>query len=200
MSAVPGTNVSPSIPVPSTRAGLLKLNIGSGRRRLPGFLSVDNNANAGEVDVAHDLERLPWPFDASSAGEVVMEHSLEHLEDTIGTVRELYRICADGAKIEIRVPHLSCAWNHPGHKKAIGVGLFDHFDPQHDERYGDCRFKVESVRLRWMQQRYQTNIIKQAASGLISFFANLNVRFCQRVWCYWVGGFEEIEFHVRVIK
>ncbi len=179
---------------------LLRINIGSGRRRLPGFLSVDNNANAGDVDVVHDLERLPWPFEESSVGEVVMDHALEHLEDTMGVVQELHRICADGAQITIRVPHFSCAWNHPGHKRAIGVGLFNHFDPRHEERYGNCQFEVGRVRLRWMQPRYRTTWLRRAASGALDFLANLSVRFCQRIWCYWVGGFDEIEFRVRVVK
>ena len=179
---------------------LVKLNIGSGRRRLPGFLSVDNNANAGEVDVAHDLERIPWPFEESSVGEVIMDHVLEHLEETISVIQELYRICADGARIEIRVPHLSCAWAHPGHKRAIGVGLFDHFDPSHEERYGNCRFSIERVRLHWMRPRDQTSAARRVVSSAISGLANLNVRLCQRIWCYWVGGFDEIEFQVRVVK
>lgn len=190
LESVPGTG----------RRGLLRLNIGSGRNRIPGFLSVDNNANAGAVDVAHDLDRFPWPFEESSVGEVVMDHSLEHLEDTIGVVQELYRICADGARIEIRVPHFSCAWFHPGHKRAIGAGLFDHFDPREPEHYGNCRFRVERVRLHWMRPRDQTTLIRKAISAAISTLANLNVRVCQRIWCYWVGGFDEIEFQVRVVK
>lgn len=178
----------------------LKLNIGSGNHRLPGFLSVDNNQNASGVDVAHNLESLPWPFEESSVEAVVMDHVLEHLEDTIGVLKELYRICADGARIEIRTPHFSCNWTHPGHKRAIGVGLFDHFDPAHEERYGRCHFQVGRVRLHWMRPRAQTTGPRRFVTGIVDFFANLNVRVTQRVWCYWVGGFDEIEFHVRVVK
>jgi polysaccharide export outer membrane protein len=35
------------------------------------------------------------------------------------------------------------------------------------------------------------------AGFIINFFANLSPMFCSRVWCFWVGGFEEIEFHFR---
>lgn len=195
MKSVPGTAV------PGARRGeLLRLNIGSGRQRLPGFLSVDNNDNAGEIDVAHDLDRLPWPFEEGSVAEVVMDHSLEHLEDTIGVIQELYRICADGARIEIRAPHFSCAWFHPGHRRAIGVGLFDHFDPRVPEHYGNCRFRVERVSMHWMRPRDQTSHLRKAISAALSGLANLNPRVCQRIWCYWVGGFDEIEFRVRVVK
>ncbi|MCX8472834.1 MAG: hypothetical protein ORN85_04210, partial [Sediminibacterium sp.] len=29
---------------------------------------------------------------------------------------------------------------------------------------------------------------------IINFFANLSPFLCSRLWCFWVGGFEEIEF------
>lgn len=179
---------------------LLRLNIGSGPTRLPGYVNVDNNPNAGSVDIAHDLDQFPWPFEEGSVEEVVMDHALEHLEDTIGAIEELYRISSDGAQILIRVPHFSCAWNHPGHRRAIGVGLFDHFDPASGERYGRCRFEVEGVRLRWMRPRYRTTWLRRAVSGAIDALANVNARLTQRIWCYWVGGFDEIEFKVRVVK
>ena len=184
----------------AARGGRLKLNLGSSKRKLPGFLSVDNNPNSGAVDVVHDLERFPWPFEQGSVGEIVMDHVLEHLEDTIGTILEIYRICGDGARVRIMTPHFSCNWTHPGHKRAIGVGLFDHFDAKEEEHYGDCRFEVEKVTLRWMRPRYQTHWLRKAASGFISWLANLNPRICQRIWCYWVGGFDEVEFQVRVVK
>ena len=185
-----------------TNAGpaLLRLNVGSGRRRIPGFLSVDDNPTAGHVDVVHDLNVFPWPFADSSVSDVIMDHALEHLDDTIRVIQELYRICANQARLHIMVPHLSCAWSHPGHRRAIGVGLFDHFDQRWDEHYGQCRFDVESIRLHWIRPRYQRSGWRSAIVAPIDGLANLNPRLCQRLWCYWVGGFEEIEFHVRVTK
>lgn len=179
---------------------LLRLNIGSGRRRLPGFVNVDKNPNAGDVDVIHELDTLPWPFANDSAGEVVMDHVLEHLDDTIAVIQEVYRICADQAQVQIRVPHFSCNWSHPGHRRAIGVGLFDHFDQRHDEHYGQCRFEVERLRLHWTRPRYRLSWWRRMFAAPIDWAANRNPRLCQRLWCYWVGGFEEIEFHVRVVK
>ncbi len=60
LRSVPGTIPVPGTGVRGTDVDLLRLNIGSGRRRLPGFLSVDNNANAGEGDVGHDPARPTW--------------------------------------------------------------------------------------------------------------------------------------------
>lgn len=178
----------------------LKLNLGSGRRRVPGFLAVDQNPNTGPVDLVHNLDVFPWPFEDNSVGEVVMDHVLEHLDDTIRVIQELYRVSADGARWRILVPHFSCNWTHPGHRRAMGVGLFDHFDPRNEEYYGPCRVQVEQVRLHWMRPRYRTSWARRAISAGLDWVANLNPRICQRLWCYWVGGFDEIAFQVRVVK
>jgi hypothetical protein len=42
--------------------------------------------------------------------------------------------------------------------------------------------------------------VGQGIGAVIDFFANLSPWLCSRLWCYWVGGFEEIEFIFRVTK
>ncbi|GFP28280.1 class I SAM-dependent methyltransferase, partial [Candidatus Hakubella thermalkaliphila] len=78
---------------------LIRLNLGCGQVRLPGFIGVDNNPNATAADIVHDLNCFPYPFADNSVGEVIMNHVLEHLDSPIKLLIELYRICADGAKI-----------------------------------------------------------------------------------------------------
>lgn len=86
----------------------LKLNLGCGTRKLPGFVNVDK-APGCDPDLLVDLERFPWPFADDSADHVVLHHTLEHLgaaaETYLGVIRELYRVCAPDATIEITVPH-----------------------------------------------------------------------------------------------
>jgi hypothetical protein len=59
--------------------------------------------------VKWDLEQIPWPWQDDSVAEVVLHHVLEHLGQTPGTffgiIRELYRVCRDGASVDITVPH-----------------------------------------------------------------------------------------------
>jgi len=105
----------PAAPAPAAPA---RLNLGCGDRLLPGYLNVDKY---GQPDLRWDLEIFPWPWRDDSVEHVVMSHVLEHLGATpdlfMGIMRELYRVCRDGAKLNIAVPH-------PRHDNFLG-------DPTH---------------------------------------------------------------------
>jgi glycosyltransferase involved in cell wall biosynthesis len=94
----------PEVTSPSPR----RLNLGCGGQHLAGWLNIDKFA-AAKPDCVVDLEQLPWPFADDSADEVLLHHVLEHLgqdSDTfLGILRELYRVCAPGARVRIVVPH-----------------------------------------------------------------------------------------------
>ncbi|MFI5454518.1 MAG: class I SAM-dependent methyltransferase [Isosphaerales bacterium] len=108
----------------------LRLNLGCGMNRLDGYVNVDRH---GEPDLRHDLEVVPWPWPDDSVGEVLLKHVLEHLgRDPIvylEIMKELYRVCHDGAIIRIVVPHHRHEhfFNDPTHVRAVtaeGMTLF----------------------------------------------------------------------------
>jgi hypothetical protein len=84
----------------------MKLNLGCGNQILDGWVNVDK---FGQPDQILDLETFPWPWDDNSADEILLSHVLEHLGQRpdifIAIMRELYRVCRDGATLHIRVPH-----------------------------------------------------------------------------------------------
>lgn len=86
----------------------MKFNMGCGVNRLDGYINVDKYAE-GQPDRQIDLEVLPWPIGSDEAQEVLFNHSLEHMgrdpDIFLGIMRELYRICAPGAVVQINVPH-----------------------------------------------------------------------------------------------
>jgi hypothetical protein len=108
----------------------LRLNLGCGMNRLDGYINVDRE---GEPDVRHDLEVCPWPWPDDSVSEVLLKHVLEHLGRDpnvyLAIMKELYRVCHDGATVRIVVPHHrhDNFFNDPTHVRAVtseGMGLF----------------------------------------------------------------------------
>jgi hypothetical protein len=108
----------------------LRLNLGCGMNRLDGYVNVDRH---GEPDLRHDLEVVPWPWLDDSVSEVLLKHVLEHLgrdpNRYLEIMKELYRICQDGATIRIVVPHHRHEYffNDPTHVRAVtaeGMNLF----------------------------------------------------------------------------
>ncbi len=108
----------------------LRLNLGCGMNRLDGYVNVDLH---GEPDVRHDLETFPWPWPDDSVSEVLLKHVLEHLGRDpnvyLGIMKEMYRVCHDGATIRILVPHHrhDFFFNDPTHVRPVtadGMGLF----------------------------------------------------------------------------
>lgn len=83
----------------------LKLDLGCGKNKKPGFHGADSIAFDG-VDTVCDLTK-PWPWDAESVLEVHCSHTLEHFErlDRIHFMNELYRVLVPGGTAQIIVPH-----------------------------------------------------------------------------------------------
>lgn len=112
--------------------GKLKLNLGCGSRQRPGYINVDASPVC-RPDVVLDLEQTPWPWPDDAVGEVVLIHVLEHLGQQpavfLKVMQELWRVCCDGARIHIEVPHPRSDefWGDPTHVRPItadGLALF----------------------------------------------------------------------------
>lgn len=103
---------------PSAAPELLKLDLGCGPRKQPGFHGVDIRQIEG-VDTVLDL-RKPWPWKDGTVDEVYASHFVEHLtgEQRIHFFNELYRVMKIGAKATIITPHWSnaCAYGDPTHQ------------------------------------------------------------------------------------
>jgi hypothetical protein len=86
----------------------MRLNLGCGHKAMKGWINVDKIPVA-TADQVVDLEALPWPWPENAAEEVLLHHVLEHLGAAtalyLGIIKELYRVCRDGAKITVVVPH-----------------------------------------------------------------------------------------------
>ncbi len=83
----------------------MKINIGSGIARIEGFLNVDSDSLCNP-DYIVNLETDLLPFDDNTIEEVRAHNILEHIgPGFFHLIKELYRVCKDGALIDIVVPH-----------------------------------------------------------------------------------------------
>lgn len=108
----------------------MKINIGCGTTKTDGYYTCDHT-DIYNADYVFDLEKDVFPFEDNSIEEVVAHHILEHLGDGyFHCMKELYRVCKNGAIIDIVVPHFrnQNQWHNPTHKRCItyyGLLLLD---------------------------------------------------------------------------
>ena len=107
----------------------MKINLGGGRKRYDGFLNVDHDPLTNP-DYCIDLEKDIFPFEDSTVEEIKAYHILEHIgEGFFHLMKELYRICKNGAIIDIFVPHHRHEnyYGDPTHRRPITVEMLNQF-------------------------------------------------------------------------
>lgn len=184
-----------------------KLNLGCGEFKKEGYINVDYYA-VSEPDVRHDLNKFPYPFNDNEFELIEADHLLEHLDEPFEVMKELHRISKDNGLIIIKVPHFSRGFTHPEHKRGFDISFPYYFDPVFKGGYQGIRLQVKKMRLLWFAQPYlKKHILPKTVfyigylmGALLNFFANLSPYLCSRLWCFLVGGFDEIEFQFIVKK
>lgn len=93
---------------------MTKLNIGCGDNLITGFVNIDPFQEA-EVDLRHNfITDGPYPFEAGSVNEIVMFHTIEHIEKKYheGLLNEFYRLLKPKGLLIISYPEFErCAQN-----------------------------------------------------------------------------------------
>jgi len=113
----------------------MKLNLGCGRDIRKGWINLDIKKRQG-VDVVHDLNELPLPFDDNSFDFILCNDILEHIE-YIPLMDELHRILKKGGFLKIRVPHFTSSLNYgdPTHLNQFSSRTFSYFVRESDYTY-----------------------------------------------------------------
>ena len=112
----------------------LRLNVGCGTDIKPGWVNLDSHKLPG-VDVVHDIEKTPWPFEDGSVAHVFCANVLEHVE-YIPVMKEIHRILCENGTVGIMVPHFTSRNNFvdPTHRKMFSIRTFEFFVK--DSTYG----------------------------------------------------------------
>src|SRR4029453_3423478 len=112
----------------SIKGKMMKLELGCGTAPTPGYLHHDRRRHAPHVDVAHDLELLPWPWGDGSCEEVLGLDVFEHLhlmpEQWLKEVRRILRV---GGTLQLGVPICGTQWDliDPAHVRGFHPLNFD---------------------------------------------------------------------------
>jgi len=180
-----------------------KLNLGAGEFKKEGYVNVDWQ-DLTNPDVKHNLNMYPYPFKENTFDLIEASHVLEHLDKPFDTMRELCRILKPGGKLIIKVPHFSRGFTHAEHSHGFDVTFPLYFNKNFTKSgYYGVDLRLERLEMQWMaffhlmkQMGYGNSIIMplRAVNSLLSFLANLSPAFCSRIWCFWVGGFEQIKY------
>lgn len=106
----------------------LRLNLGSGSVRIPGFVNVDLCADE-DVDVVADVRELP--FMDSTVAEIYASHILEHIDYDYPVLEEWARVLVPGGLITVSVPdpiatyyawkHESARWGPPENSHPVDL-------------------------------------------------------------------------------
>ena len=104
------------------------LHIGPGKKALTGATTIDIIDLPG-VDIVHDLDTLPWPFQDNTF-DVIFAHSVfEHLDKQVAVMEEMWRILKHGGRIVITVPYFRCpdAFTDSTHKHFFTTRSMDYY-------------------------------------------------------------------------
>lgn len=129
-----------------------KIDLACGQSKREGFFGVDI-ASTDDADLVHDLSVFPWPIGDDTAEEVVSSHYVEHTypvggphDGLIAFMDEVYRICADGAKVEIIHPYAlsSRAFQDPTHTRFIPEATWWYFNAEWRESQKLDHYPIKS--------------------------------------------------------
>src|SRR3989338_8827278 len=189
----------------------LKINLGSSGFNKDGYVNVDVRTSV-TPDIVHNLNTFPYPFPDNSADVIELTHVLEHLEKPFKVMAELHRILKPTGLLYIAVPHFSRGFTHAEHEHGFDVTFPFYFSKERfPEQFYGSEYELVSLKLNWLSRITIRYFPKLGVGNISAFFlkvfntlftalANVSPMACSRLWCFWVGGFEEIEFTLRAKK
>jgi len=132
------------------RRDSIKLNIGCGKVKLPGWVNIDIEPGADLVlDVRHKL-----PFDDNSVDYIFNEHFFEHLsfEEGLKTLRDFHRCLKVGGVLRIAMPNLDDLIQkyNTDWKKQDWL-----YQPEYE--FIETRGMMINIALRWWGHKYSYN-------------------------------------------
>jgi SAM-dependent methyltransferase len=110
---------------------MAKIDLGTGNYPCKGWISHDFKKHSDYIDIAFDLNKIPWPLKDNEYEIVRAFDVLEHLDDVVKTMDEIWRILKPDGFFVCKVcgdqnPNL---WVDPTHKRGFNLRSMEFFDP-----------------------------------------------------------------------
>lgn len=125
----------------------MKINLGCGKRKMPGFINIDIQERVNPDLVCDITEGLP--YEENTVDEVVAIDFIEHLErpEVMRLMDEIHRVLKPGGKFFHRTPSGEGrgAWQDPTHRSAWNINTWRYYftDPAYRDLYGTvANFKI----------------------------------------------------------
>jgi predicted SAM-dependent methyltransferase len=140
----------------------MNLDIACGpHKQAPDWIGMDIQSLPG-VDIVHDLNLRPWPFESDSIDLAHAWHIVEHIPPvsvtSVGTrfpfiafMNECWRVLKIGAIIDIECPYGGSDgfYHDPTHCNPVTEVTWQYFAPQHHRYHIYSPKPWEIVSLRW---------------------------------------------------
>jgi len=111
-----------------------KLNLGAGNaiKDPSEWINHDKYAHHEEIEVVHDLNKMPWPWKDEQFEYVAAKSVFEHLDkDLVEVVDECWRILEVGGVLKVKLPNaedwIGC-WHDPTHRRPYTLRFIEVFD------------------------------------------------------------------------
>lgn len=174
----------------------MKLHLGCGNDYKKGYINCDVSSDVNPDQVVDIEKKLPFKDD--SINEIIANHVLEHINNFVPLMHEIYRICKKDAIIKIKVPFYSSwgQYNDPTHMRFFSPFTFNYFKKGPYSHEVGCKkdmFEMKKIKLNFGIGRAKK----------LNFIFNPIINFHHELYCRffaWILPASEIEYELEVIK
>jgi SAM-dependent methyltransferase len=171
------------------------LDIGCGKRKIePGAIGIDMSPDSAAEHV-WNLDEYPWPLETGAFERIHMSHVIEHLEDPMRAMAEVYRVARNGADVFVTTPHFSShnSYTDPTHRRHLAAASFDYFTGKDFPSFAGSRYRFDVVNV---ELTFGGNFV---LDGMGRWLARRSLKWYER-HAAWVFPALDIRAHLRARK
>jgi SAM-dependent methyltransferase len=175
------------------QSNLKTLDFGCGQDKIENSIGIDK-IKSKTVDILHNLDQYPYPFEDNFFDLVVCKHSISHIKDLEQTMLEIFRILKPGGRLLIIAPHFSSDNTFTDYtiKHFFGYRTLDYFMDNNSglsekySFYSKIKFSILKRRV-FMFKSIRNNLGDYILSTLflpLDIIINIFPRFYEKFLCF----------------